>query len=94
MQGSADYSSLDAQEDQLRAYCKVKSWDVSGVYKDTKSGGTLERDELHKLLQDAEKGKFDVIVTTKIDRLSRSIADFQNLTNRLNELGLDFVSST
>ncbi len=94
MQGAADYSSLDAQEDQLKAFCKGKDWEVVAIYKDTKSGGTLERDELTNLLSDAEKGQFDVIVVTKIDRLSRSLMDFKNITNKFNDLGVDFVSAT
>ncbi|MFH1525995.1 MAG: recombinase family protein [Bacteroidota bacterium] len=94
MQGAADYSSLNAQEDQLRAFCKGKDWEVAGVYKDTKSGGTLDRAELNNLLQDAEGEKFDVIVVTKIDRLSRSMIDFKNVTKQFYDLGLDFVSST
>lgn len=94
MQGAADYSSLDAQEDQLKAFCKGKDWEVTAVYKDTKSGGTLERDELTNLCSDAERGQFDVIVVTKIDRLSRSMMDFKNITKRFNDLGVDFVSAT
>ena len=94
MQGAADYSSLEVQEDQLKGFCKGKGWDVVDVFKDTKSGGTLERDELNNLLVEAEKGKYDVIVVTKIDRLSRSLMDFKNITKRFNDLGLDFVSAT
>ena len=94
MQGAADYSSLEAQEDQLKAFCKGKDWVVIDIFKDMKSGGTLERDELNNLLSEAEKGKYDVIVVTKIDRLSRSLMDFKNITKRFNDLGLDFVSAT
>ena len=86
MQGAADYSSLDAQEDQLKAFCKGKGWEVAEIYKDTKSGATLDRDELNKMLVDAESGKFNVIVVTKIDRLSRSMMDFKNITKQFDDL--------
>ena len=51
MQGAADYSSLDAQEDQLKAFCKGKGWDIYKIYRDTKTGSTLERDELQNLFR-------------------------------------------
>ncbi len=51
MQGAADYSSLDAQEDQLKAFCKGKNWDIYKIYRDTKTGSTLERDELQNLFR-------------------------------------------
>ena len=94
MQGAADYSSLEAQEDQLKAFCKGKDWEVVDIFKDMKSGGTLERDELNNLLLEAEKGKYDVIVVTKIDRLSRSLMDFKNINKKFNDLEMDFVSAT
>lgn len=93
MQGSADYSSLDAQEDQLRAYCKGKDWEIAGIYKDTKSGGTLEREELNNLLSDAEKEKFNVIFVTKIDRLSRSMMDFKTLLRDLMILWVHYTKA-
>jgi len=49
---------------------------------------------LTALLLDAESGKFNVVVTTKIDRLSRSIIDFQTINKQLFELGVHFVSAT
>lgn len=93
-QSEADYSSLNAQKDQLEAYCKGRGWVVTKEYIETKSAKDLERPEIHKLLLDAEAKLFDVAVATKIDRFSRSIADFYNFSKRLSDLGVDVVSAT
>lgn len=94
MQGEAEYSSLNAQEDQLISYCKGKGWKVVKIYKDIKSGKDLERDEIQQLLKDAEEKLFDIVVATKIDRFSRSIIDFYDFSKRLSELGVDISSAT
>lgn len=94
MQGEAEYSSLNAQEDQLKAYCKGKGWEVVKVYKDINSGKDLERDEIQNLLKDAEENLFDVVVATKIDRFSRSILDFYEFSEKLTTLGVCIASAT
>ena len=94
MQGEAEYSSLNAQEDQLKAYCKGKGWEVVKVYKDIKSGKDLDRDEIQQLLKDAEEKLFDIVVATKIDRFSRSIVDFYEFSEKLNELDVALASAT
>ncbi len=93
-QSEADYSSLNAQKDQLEAYCKGRGWEVIKEYTETKSGKDLERPELQQLLLDAEDQLFDVVVATKIDRFSRSILDFYNFSKRLSDLDVDVVSAT
>ena len=93
-QGKADFSSLDAQEEMLRKECEAKGWTVSKVYIDTKSGKTLERPELIKLIQDAQEKKFDVVIATKLDRLSRSVKDFLELDEQLAKQGIDIVITT
>lgn len=94
MQGEAEYSSLNAQEDQLRGHCKGKGWEVVKVYKDIKSGKDLERDEIQQLLKDAEEKLFDIVVATKIDRFSRSIVDFYEFSEKLNSLDVALASAT
>ncbi len=94
MQGEAEYSSLDAQEDQLRAYCKGRGWIAVKVYKDIKSAKDLERDEIQNLLRDAEENIFDIVVATKIDRFSRKIVDFYELSEKLSALKVDIASAT
>ena len=93
-QSVADYSSLNAQKDQLEASCKGRGWVVTKEYIETKSGKDLERPEIQQLLLDAEAQLFDVAVATKIDRFSRSILDFYNFSKRLSDLNVDVVSAT
>lgn len=69
-QGKGDFNSLNSQEDILRKYCKEKKWKVYDVYSDTKTGTSLERDKLNRLLADAEQIKFNVVAATKLERIS------------------------
>jgi site-specific DNA recombinase len=82
------FNSLDAQREACAAYVasqKGEGWrllpdlyDDGGV-----SGGTLERPGLQCLLSDIDAGKVDLVVVYKVDRLTRSLADFAKLVRRL-----------
>ena len=54
----------------------------------------MNRPALQRLLKDCESGLVDIILTYKIDRLSRSITDFADLTKKFDEWGIQFVSVT
>ena len=71
----------------LREKCAKEGWRVYKVYVDTKSGASLDRPEIVKLLHDAEEKKFNVVVATKLDRISRSVRDFIDLDEKLSSLG-------
>ena len=58
------------------------------------SGGTLDRPGQQRLLRDIEDGLVDVVVVYKIDRLSRSLADFAKLVEVFDRNGVTFVSVT
>ena len=58
------------------------------------SGGTLERPGLQRLMEDIEDGLVDVVVVYKIDRLSRSLADFAKLNEVFDRDEVTFVSAT
>ena len=58
------------------------------------SGGSLARPALQQLLDDVQAGKVDQIVVYKIDRLTRSLADFAKIVDVLNTTGTSFVSVT
>ena len=85
-QGQGEVSSLNGQEDLLRNYCKAKDWEVNGIYIDKASGSSLERNEIIRLLSDAEEKKFDIVLATKIDRISRSVLDYLDVDKKLTEL--------
>jgi site-specific DNA recombinase len=58
------------------------------------SGGTLERPALRRLLRDVEAHRIDVVVTYKLDRLSRSLTDFVRLIELFDKHDVTFVSIT
>jgi DNA invertase Pin-like site-specific DNA recombinase len=94
-----DFNSLDAQREACQAYIlrhKAEGWiPVPDNYDDGGfSGGTLERPALTRLLTDIERGKVDVVVVYKIDRLSRSLMDFAKLVEVFDRRSVTFVSVT
>jgi len=93
-QGKGDYSSLDTQAQLVQQYCASKGWSVYKVFTDTKSGTTLEREQLNNLLHDAQEHRFDVVAVTKLDRISRSVKDFLDLDETFTKLGIDIVVTT
>ena len=58
------------------------------------SGGTMERPALQRLLADIAAGKIDVVVVYKIDRLTRSLADFARIVELFDQHAVSFVSVT
>ena len=58
------------------------------------SGGTLDRPSLQRLLDEIDAGRVGMVVVYKIDRLTRSLADFGRLVERLDARGCSFVSVT
>ena len=66
-------ASIGNQRDLLFRYCDEQGFRVCGVYQDDGfSGLSMERPDLKKLLEDAKKGNFDVILTKDLSRLSRN----------------------
>lgn len=94
-----EFNSLDAQREACEAFIlsqKHEGWSlVSNRYDDGGfSGGTMERPGLKALLADIDAGLVDVIVVYKVDRLTRSLADFAKIVERLDAKGASFVSVT
>ena len=94
-----DFNSLDAQHEACAAYIasqKHEGWKMLPARYDDGgiSGGTLERPALQRLLTDIEAGRVDMVVVYKIDRLTRSLADFAKLVERLEARTCSFVSVT
>ena len=84
-----DFSSLDAQEQALKDWCKDEGWQVYQVYIDKGiSAKDLKRPALKMLRNDAKSGKFNQIIYTKMDRLSRSLRDHLLLTDEFDDLGI------
>ncbi len=93
------FNSLDAQYEACAAYIasqRHEGWkQVTERYDDGGiSGGTLERPALLRLLADIDAGRVGMVVVYKIDRLTRSLADFAKLVERFEAAGCSFVSVT
>jgi site-specific DNA recombinase len=93
------FNSLDAQREAGEAYVKSQAHEgwkaLSKLYDDGGySGGTMERPALKCLLADVDAGLIDVVVVYKIDRLTRSLADFARIVERFDAQGVSFVSVT
>ena len=82
--------SIEAQIKACRAYAEMKGWEVVGVYHEPKSGkNAKKRLQLQRALTFLEEGGADVLIVWRLDRLTRSILDFQQL---LEKFGPKFVS--
>ena len=94
-----EFNSLDAQSESCAAYILSQSgegWEDAGrIYSDGGiSGGHMERLGLKAMLADIEAGHIDVIVVYKVDRLTRSLADFAKLVEIFDAHDVSFVSVT
>jgi DNA invertase Pin-like site-specific DNA recombinase len=94
-----DFNSLDAQSDASQAYIKSQvhaGWtSVRTKYDDGGfSGGNTDRPALQRLLADIRASKIDVIVVYKVDRLTRSLADFAKLVELFDQHNVSFASVT
>ncbi len=93
------FNSLDAQREACEAYIRSqrhegwvalpKLYDDGGL-----SGGTLERPALQQLLGDIQARRVDLILVYKVDRLTRSLADFAKIVDVFDAHGVSFVSVT
>ena len=94
-----EYNSIDAQRDAGHAYIasqRAEGWiPVADDYDDPAfSGGNMDRPALKRLMADIEAGRIDVVVIYKIDRLTRSLADFSRMVEVFERYGVSFVSVT
>src|SRR6202142_3968958 len=94
-----DFNSLHAQREASEAFIKSQAGEgwrlVKSAYDDGGlSGGTMERPALQRLLADINQGLIDVVVVYKVDRLTRSLADFAKLVEIFEARGVSFVSVT
>jgi DNA invertase Pin-like site-specific DNA recombinase len=93
------FNSLDAQHEACEAYIKSQAsvgWrSLPARYDDGGySGGSMERPGLQKLLADISAGRIDIVVVYKIDRLTRSLADFARMVELFEQNDVSFVSVT
>ena len=94
-----EFNSLDAQRESCEAYIqsqKHEGWKAVRTHYDDGgfSGGNMGRPGLQKLLVDIDAGRVQVVVVYKVDRLTRSLADFAKIIETFDAHGVSFVSVT
>ncbi|MDQ0439890.1 DNA invertase Pin-like site-specific DNA recombinase [Kaistia dalseonensis] len=94
-----EFNSLDAQREACEAYIKSQrheGWScLPAAYNDGGfSGGSLDRPDMQRLMTDIRAGALDIVVVYKVDRLTRSPADFAKLVELFDAHGVSFVSVT
>ena len=90
---STDKQKVDMQVEELKAYIRKRGFKTGEVYIDKGfTGGNLQRPSFGRMLSDAHKRSFDVLVVWKLDRLSRSLKDLITTLEMLGSLGIDFIS--
>ena len=94
-----EFNSLAAQREACEAYIRSQQhegWLLARTRYDDGgfSGGTMERPALQGLLADIRAGRIDIVVVYKVDRLTRSLADFARLVEIFDAQGASFVSVT
>jgi len=85
-----DFNSLDAQRASCEAYIQSQThegWNLLPEHYDDGgfSGGSMDRPALKALISDIEKGRIDIVVVYKVDRLTRSLIDFSRLVELFDE---------
>src|SRR6266446_425661 len=93
------FNSLDAQREACEAYIKSQAHEgwrlIPGRYDDGAfSGASLDRPALQQLLAEVRAGTIDIVLVYKVDRLTRSLADFAKLIELFDAHGVSFVSVT
>jgi DNA invertase Pin-like site-specific DNA recombinase len=93
------FNSLDARREACQAYIlsqRQEGWRaINAAYDDGGfSGGLMERPGLKRLMGDIEARKVDTVVVYKVDRLTRSLADFAKMVEAFDARGVSFVSVT
>src|SRR6201981_4080551 len=94
-----EFNSLEAQREACEAFIRSQrneGWVLARTHYDDGgfSGGTLERPALQRLLADIRAGRIDIVIVYKVDRLTRSLADFARLVEIFDAQGASFVSVT
>ncbi|MGC9977028.1 MAG: recombinase family protein [Syntrophales bacterium] len=87
--GTTSASSLSLTS----GYCSFKSWKNYAVYREEGfSGKDLKRPSFQRMIADIQRGKINTVIVKKIDRLSRSIVDFENVYKMFDDSGVDLIS--
>jgi len=85
--------SLEEQENELKKFCDYRNYHIHNIFIERgRSGGTTNRPEYQKLIRDIQSKKIQAVVVKKLDRLSRSLLDFEHLVTLLQDNDVEFIS--
>jgi DNA invertase Pin-like site-specific DNA recombinase len=84
--------SPEMQLRELREHCERRGWQMVGEYVDRMTGSKDSRPELNRLMADAHKRRFDVVIVWKFDRFARSVSHLLRALETFKALGIEFVS--
>lgn len=88
-------NSLLEQQERLTAYCTAMGWQKPTFYiDDGYSAGTLKRPAIEKLFKDIDKGHFDIVLTSKLDRLCRNLLDLLQTIEHFSKHNCSYVSAS
>lgn len=88
---STDKQSHDSQLNELRDYCQRRSWRNVTEYADVISGAKFSRQGLDKLMAEVRRGRVNVLLCFKLDRLGRSLAHLAQIVSELTTQGVALV---
>lgn len=89
---STDEQKSDLQLLDLKEYAAKRGYKIYNYYEDVISGTAKERKALDRLMDDARKRKFDIVLVWKFDRFARSLKMLVDSLALFQELGIDFIS--
>ncbi len=89
-----EYRGQDAEVQlrELREYVERRGWQLTEIYTDSVSGTKNSRPGLDKLMADAARRRFDVVVVWRFDRFARSVSHLLRALEQFQALGIDFIS--
>jgi DNA invertase Pin-like site-specific DNA recombinase len=83
---------LETQLLDLRELAKQRGFEIVGEYTDVISGAKSKRPGLERLMADARRRRFDVLLVAAFDRIARNVRHFLEVLDELHHLGVEFVS--
>src|SRR5215831_19674382 len=91
--GDSFEQNPEVQEAPLRQVLRQRGWVLVRTYSDRMSGAKEDRPGLKRLMQDAKRGEFDIVLVWRFDRFARSIEQLVLALGEFRALGIDFISS-
>src|SRR6185503_7225361 len=88
---STDKQTHDSQLNELREYCRRQDWTGNTECADVISGAKLSRTGLDRRIPDVRRGKLDVVICFKLDRLGRSLPHLAQIVSELTAHGVSLV---